>query len=62
MSLNPKERLILQLIAEGKRDKEIARVVHKSPSCVKQTVCKALVKLGANTRAQAVAMMMKEEI
>ena len=62
MNLTARERQCLALLAEGKRDKEIARVLVVDPSTARKHVENARRKLGARTRAQAVALMLKEEI
>jgi DNA-binding CsgD family transcriptional regulator len=50
-----RERQILSLLAEGETDVRIARMLHLSPATVQTHVRNAKAKLGARTRAQAVA-------
>lgn len=52
--LNDKERTILQLLAQGKRNQEIADDVFLSISSVKRYVSTLCTKLGASNRAEAV--------
>ena len=49
---------VLALIAEGKTDKEIARVLHVSPATVRTYLRRLYAALGVHSRAQAVASMM----
>jgi LuxR family transcriptional regulator, maltose regulon positive regulatory protein len=53
--LSPRERNILQLIAEGQSNKEIARTLGVAPETVKSHVKNIFVKLDVERRAQAVA-------
>lgn len=62
MSLTDKERRVLSLLAQGKRDKEIAAIIHRDWTTVRFHVENAMKKLGARTRPQAVALLIKEEI
>lgn len=62
MMLTGRDRQLLALMADGKRDKEIARVVDLAPGYVKEEIRRAMRKLGARTRAQAAAMLLKDEI
>ncbi len=55
-SLTPRERECLKWVAAGKTDWEIAQILHISEQTAHSYVQNALVKLGARTRAQAVAM------
>jgi LuxR family maltose regulon positive regulatory protein len=57
-SLSPREHHILQLLADGRTNKEIARGLGIAPETVKTHVSKIFGKLGAQNRAQAVAMVM----
>lgn len=54
--LSPREQHILQLLAGGRSNKEIARGLGITPETVKTHVSKIFTKLGAHNRAQAVAM------
>jgi DNA-binding CsgD family transcriptional regulator len=51
-----RERQILSLLAEGETDIRIARMLHLSPATVQTHVRNVKAKLGARTRAQAVAL------
>jgi LuxR family transcriptional regulator, maltose regulon positive regulatory protein len=53
--LSGRERAILNLIAQGQSDKEIARMLSISPETVKSHVKRVFVKLSVQKRAQAVA-------
>ncbi len=55
VSLSPREREILALLAEGKTQGEIARELVISPKTVATHIQHLLGKLGVHTRAQAVA-------
>lgn len=52
-SLSERERQILQLIAEGKGNSEIAADLYLSPSTVKNRVARVLEKLGVENRVEA---------
>jgi len=54
-SLSPRERTILELIAEGQSNKEIARTLGVAPETVKSHVKNIFVKLAVDKRAHAVA-------
>jgi DNA-binding CsgD family transcriptional regulator len=54
-ALSPRERNILELIAEGQSNKEIARTLGVAPETVKSHVKNIFVKLDVEKRAQAVA-------
>ena len=53
--LTPRESEILSLVASGLESKEIARELFLSHDTVRTHVAHALAKLGARSRAQAVA-------
>jgi DNA-binding CsgD family transcriptional regulator len=55
-SLTPRERECLQWVAAGKTDWEISQILSISEQTVHGYVQNALAKLGARTRAQAVAL------
>jgi non-specific serine/threonine protein kinase len=54
--LTTREREVLQLVAQGRSSKEIARQLSLSPSTINQHVKAIFNKLGVDTRAQAVAV------
>jgi DNA-binding CsgD family transcriptional regulator len=54
--LTAREREVLELVAKGQTNKQIADALFISPSTVKYHVSSLLTKLDADTRAQAVAI------
>lgn len=52
--LSPREREVLQLLAEGYTDKQIAEILGVKPNTEKEYVKKAYKKLGVHSRVQAV--------
>ena len=54
--LSPREREILQLIADGLTDREIADRLRVAPATSRTHARNLIAKLGAHTRAQAVAI------
>jgi DNA-binding CsgD family transcriptional regulator len=54
-----REREVLGLLAAGATDEQIARILELSPATVQTHVRNAKAKLGARTRAQAVAMALQ---
>jgi DNA-binding CsgD family transcriptional regulator len=57
--LSPKECAVLALVAAGRNDTEIAEALGVQPSTVKTHVARARTKLGASTRAEAVALALR---
>jgi PAS domain S-box-containing protein len=55
----PREREVLGLLAAGATDDQIAEMLELSPATVQTHVRNAKAKLGARTRAQAVAMALQ---
>ncbi len=55
----PREREVLGLLAAGATDEQIAQMLELSPATVQTHVRNAKAKLGARTRAQAVAMALQ---
>jgi DNA-binding CsgD family transcriptional regulator len=55
-----RERQVLSMLATGDTDVEIARRLELSPATVQTHVRNAKAKLGARTRAQAVAMALRQ--
>ena len=58
----PREREVLSLLAAGATDEQIAEMLELSPATVQTHVRNAKAKLGARTRAQAVAMALQHEM
>jgi two-component system, NarL family, nitrate/nitrite response regulator NarL len=56
VSLSPREREILGLLAEGRSQKEIATALVISPKTVATHIQHLLSKLGAHSRAQAISI------
>jgi DNA-binding NarL/FixJ family response regulator len=54
--LTEREVRVLRLIAEGKKDKEIARSLGQSLRTIRRDVTRLYEKLGASNRAQAIAL------
>ena len=59
LELSPRERQILELLAEGLRVKEIAERLALSPATVHTHVRNAIAKLEVDTRTEAVALAVK---
>ena len=57
--LTPREREILQLIADGLTDREIAARLVLSPATARTHARNLIARLGAHTRAQAVAIAIR---
>lgn len=58
--LNDKEENILQLIAEGKSNKQIANVVFLAEGTIKNYVSRIMEKLHANTRTELAVMSVRQ--
>jgi DNA-binding NarL/FixJ family response regulator len=58
--LTHRERDVLRLLAEGNSNEEIGCILTISPQTVRTHVQKAMGKLGATTRVQAVAIALRE--
>lgn len=59
VSLSPRERAVLSLVAAGHPDADIAEALSIAPSTVKTLLRRARSKLGAQTRAEAVAVALR---
>jgi DNA-binding CsgD family transcriptional regulator len=57
--LTPREREILQMIADGLTDREVANRLMLSPATARTHARNMIGKLGAHTRAQAVAIAIR---
>ena len=62
VELTPREQEVLQLVADGLRNKEIARVIGRSSETVKVHLQSILQKLGARDRTQAVTFALQRGI
>ncbi len=60
--LSAREREVLELVAKGSTNKEIARELRLSEATVKSHLLHIFAKLGANDRTQAVTMAAKKGI
>lgn len=59
--LSPRQREILTLVAAGRTSKEIASILGISESTVNWHLSNAFTRLGASSRAEAVALAMRDE-
>jgi EAL domain-containing protein (putative c-di-GMP-specific phosphodiesterase class I)/DNA-binding CsgD family transcriptional regulator len=59
--LTPREREMLNLLADGLSGPTIAEQLFLSPATVRTHIRNAMVKLGAHTRGQAIAMVLRSE-
>ena len=57
-----REREVLALLAGGATDRQVAASLHLSPATVRTHVRNAKTKLGARTRAQAVALALQRHL
>lgn len=55
LGLTPRELEVLQLLAAGQANKDIARALGVSPNTVKTHLARLFEKLGANSRTAAIA-------
>jgi DNA-binding NarL/FixJ family response regulator len=60
--LTRREREVLRLLADGKTNEEIGRELFISPETVRTHVRKAMAKLDADTRTQAVATALRQSL
>jgi DNA-binding NarL/FixJ family response regulator len=61
-TLTQREREVLRLLADGHRNEEIGKRLFISPETVRTHVRKAMAKLEADTRTQAVATALREQL
>jgi DNA-binding NarL/FixJ family response regulator len=61
-SLTQRERDVLRLLADGQTNEEIGRTLFISPETVRTHVRKAMDKLDADTRTQAVATALRQSL
>jgi two-component system, NarL family, nitrate/nitrite response regulator NarP len=59
-SLGQPAQRAIELLADGMRDAEIARELHMSESAARKVIQRAVHRLGARTRSQAVAIGVRE--
>jgi DNA-binding CsgD family transcriptional regulator len=62
MTLTPREREVVRRVALGRSTPQIAADLSLSPATVRSHVRNAMVKAGAHTRAQLVALLLGEGI
>jgi DNA-binding NarL/FixJ family response regulator len=60
--LTPREREVLRLLADGNSNEQIGAILSISPQTVRTHVQKAMEKLGASTRVQAVATALRDSL
>jgi DNA-binding NarL/FixJ family response regulator len=60
--LTPRERDVLRLLADGNTNEQMGALLTISPQTVRTHVQKAMEKLGATTRVQAVAIALRESL
>lgn len=61
-ALSPRQREILTFVAAGRTSKEIASILGISESTVNWHLSNAFTRLGASSRAEAVALAMRDEV
>lgn len=61
-SLTPRERDVLRLLADGNSNEEIGKALFISPETVRTHVQKAMKKLEADTRTEAVAKALRQRL
>ena len=60
--LSPREREVLRLLADGAAYAEIGSTLYLSPDTVRAHAQRAMTKLGARTRTQAVALALRDAL
>lgn len=58
--LTPKEREVFKYLAEGKTDRDIAGILGISEHSVRGRVHDAVLRIGAETRCHALAMLLRD--
>ena len=61
-ALSKREREVLRLLADGLRNEEIGRRLFLSPETVRSYTGRAMQKLGADTRTEAVAVAIRQSL
>jgi DNA-binding CsgD family transcriptional regulator len=59
-TLSKREQEILQFVASGKSNKEIAQILGRSPETVKMALKHIFSKLGVENRTQAAVLALKD--
>jgi DNA-binding CsgD family transcriptional regulator len=62
LELSEREKEAFRLLAEGKRDRQIAKALGVPLGTVSVTILRGCERLGAKTRCQAVAMLVEEKL
>lgn len=62
IEVSEREREILQLLAGGASNADVARTLHLSPNTVRNHLARVYVRLGARSRLEAVAIAVREGI
>jgi two-component system nitrate/nitrite response regulator NarL len=62
LALSQREREILRLLADGRSNHEIAKALFIAPDTVRTYIRRAMEKLGATTRTEAVAAALRREL
>ena len=62
LNLTQRERDVLRLLADGMSNEEIGKSLFISPETVRTHVRKAMAKLDADTRTQAVATALRQSL
>ena len=62
VNLSPRERDVLNLLVQGKSNKQMAVSLHIQPSTVKQALSSLYQKLGVNNRTEAVSIALRDKI
>lgn len=60
--LTPRERDVLRLLADGMRNEEIGRELGIAPDTVRAHIRKAMERLNADTRTEAVATALRQQL
>jgi DNA-binding NarL/FixJ family response regulator len=61
-SLSPREREVLRLVSEGKKNEEIGKELFISSDTVRTHLRRAITKLGASNRTEAVAIALRRSL
>jgi DNA-binding CsgD family transcriptional regulator len=58
-TLTPRQREVLELLAQGRSNREIARLLYRSEHTIHRHVANILGQLGVKTRTQAAALLVR---